>query len=299
MEINWLKDFLTIAEERSFSRAAERRAITQSAFSRRIRALEEWVGVPLLDRSTHKVQLTPSGERFRPAVVEALQQLSTGREDALGAANGALRSLHFAATHALAMTFFPTWLRGMEALAPLGATIQLTADNMVACERLMIERRVHFLICHCHPAVSWKLGPGGFHSVRLGEDVMLPVAAPQIAAGGPCARKDVLAYSQESGMGRILASVRVTEGEASCKPVFSSHLASALVTMARDGRGVAWVPRSLVVTDLAGGRLVLAGAPEDTVEIEIRLFRPRARLPAAAESFWERIKGQMSSDGQH
>ncbi|MBL9048416.1 MAG: LysR family transcriptional regulator, partial [Tabrizicola sp.] len=44
MDLNWLEDFLALAESRSFSRAAEVRGVTQSAFSRRIRALEDWLG---------------------------------------------------------------------------------------------------------------------------------------------------------------------------------------------------------------------------------------------------------------
>lgn len=51
MDIKWLEDFITLSRLQSFSRAAEERHVTQSAFSRRIQALETWVGVPLLDRS--------------------------------------------------------------------------------------------------------------------------------------------------------------------------------------------------------------------------------------------------------
>jgi len=65
MEMAWLEDFLAILECGGFSRAAERRNVTQPALSRRVRALEQWVGTPLFDRSTHAVTLTPAGLRFR------------------------------------------------------------------------------------------------------------------------------------------------------------------------------------------------------------------------------------------
>jgi DNA-binding transcriptional LysR family regulator len=44
MDLDWLKDFLVLAEKRNFSRAADARNVTQPAFSRRIRALEDWIG---------------------------------------------------------------------------------------------------------------------------------------------------------------------------------------------------------------------------------------------------------------
>ena len=47
MDLDWLKDFLTLAEQKNFSRAADARNVSQPAFSRRIRALEDWIGTAL------------------------------------------------------------------------------------------------------------------------------------------------------------------------------------------------------------------------------------------------------------
>ncbi len=52
MNLSWLDDFLALAASGNFSRAAEERHMTQPAFSRRIRALEEWLGAELFDRSS-------------------------------------------------------------------------------------------------------------------------------------------------------------------------------------------------------------------------------------------------------
>ena len=58
LDMEWLEDFLALAETGNFSRAAEARAIAQPAFSRHIRSLEEWMGVDLVDRSAHPAGLT-------------------------------------------------------------------------------------------------------------------------------------------------------------------------------------------------------------------------------------------------
>ena len=65
MNFLWLEDFVALASTGNFSRAAEERHMTQPAFSRRIRALEEWLGVVLIDRATHPAVLTEAGEWFR------------------------------------------------------------------------------------------------------------------------------------------------------------------------------------------------------------------------------------------
>lgn len=75
MDIKWMQDFLSLARTHSFSRAAEERHITQPALSRRIRALEEWVGVELVDRSTQPLRLTAAGKHYQRHVEEVLHAL--------------------------------------------------------------------------------------------------------------------------------------------------------------------------------------------------------------------------------
>ena len=81
MHIKWLEDFITLAQTRSFSRAAELRHVTHPAFGRRIRALEAWAGTPLVERGGSPVRLTPAGETF----LEASSQMVRSLGDARGA----------------------------------------------------------------------------------------------------------------------------------------------------------------------------------------------------------------------
>ncbi|WP_446655452.1 LysR family transcriptional regulator [Blastomonas sp.] len=289
MDISLLDDFLTLIDCGNFSRAAEKRDVSQPSFSRRIRTLESWVGADLIDRSTHTVRLTAAGDRFRTTAEETLRRLQLGREGARAAAKASSETLRFASTHVLSLTFFPSWLRTFEMNAERNVTIELIADNMVACERLMIEGRAQFLLCHHHEAADVRLG-ADFRSVALGSDILLPVAAPEVVVEGRMADAPQLAFTSGSGMGRILAAAWSARGLLPPpRPAFASHLASVLAAMARDGRGVTWSPLSLIEDDLAAGRLVRIGTESDEVPMEIRLWRPKARQSPAAEAFWARL----------
>jgi len=118
--------------------------------------------------------------RLLPAAEEILRRLQIARADASNAAQLQQDTLKLATAHVLSLTFFPIWLRSIEALAPTTGTVQLTSDNMVACEKLMIEGRAHFLLCHDHPAVATRLTPDNFRSIEIGQDVLVPVAKPHL-----------------------------------------------------------------------------------------------------------------------
>lgn len=302
MELSWLEDFLTLAQCAHFSRAAELRHMTQPAFSRRIRTLEEWVGTPLFDRARQPVVLTDAGRRFLPAARETLQRLDQAREDCVETARAASATLHFAATHSLSLGFFPGWLRALEAAGPFGA-IRLTSDSLQACEQIMVQGQAQFLLCHHSPAARSPLEEARFLSVRVGGDVLAPLSAP--GPGGPRHALEgrpvpLLAYSPESGLGRILAGAGDSPASRPwLEPVFTSHLATVLRTMALEGRGVAWLPLALAAEDLARGALVRAGDASWDVAVDIRLFRPRAPLAQAAERFWDLVSAPGSPGPAH
>jgi DNA-binding transcriptional LysR family regulator len=74
MELRRLRYFVTLAEELRFGRAAACQHIVQSALSQQLQRLERELGVLLLDRTTHHVELTPAGSAF--LTIEARQILA-------------------------------------------------------------------------------------------------------------------------------------------------------------------------------------------------------------------------------
>lgn len=293
MDLDWLKDFLALAEHGNFSRAADARHVTQPAFSRRIRALEEWVGTALFARSTQGATITPAGEHFRPMAEEMMRSVDRARRETQAVGERRTTSLSFAATHALSFTFFPSWIRRHANLDTFG-TVNLISDSMAACEQTMLSGEVHFLLCHHHDEAPARFEPERFPSIRLGGDTLAALCAPDVhgqpawpipGARTPVTR--VLGYSQASGLGRIVAAHQAHAPEiAGADTVFTSHLAATLLTMAREGQGVAWLPLTLAGEDLASGRLVRAGGAAFDIQIDIRLFRSPECRNHSADRLW-------------
>lgn len=290
----WFEDFVTLAESAGFSRAAELRFISQPSLSRRIQSLEEWIGVVLIDRRTHTFRLTPAGEVFLPLAVDLLRQINHARTMAQDAGGTSEQKLRFAATHVLSMTFFPQWLRSLERDEPLSATIELTADHMVACEALMMDGRAQFLICHNHPEMPTDLQKS-FRSHLIGSDTLIPVAAPEMIARFAADEMPLLSFTSQSGMGRILTRATSAQADMPNPVIFASHLSNVLTTMARNGRGAAWCPESQIAEDLAKGRLRRVASLGDPIPVEIRIWRPKARLSTSAEDLWSRVRSEQAA----
>ncbi|TRW78477.1 LysR family transcriptional regulator [Mycolicibacterium sp. 018/SC-01/001] len=73
MEFRQLEHFLAVAGEMSFTRAAERAHVVQSALSTSVGKLERELGVQLFDRSRQQISLTPAGERFRSHALDVVR----------------------------------------------------------------------------------------------------------------------------------------------------------------------------------------------------------------------------------
>ncbi len=93
-----VRRFLNARRMSPFSQAAEKRNLSQSAFSRRILALEEVVGVKLFDRTSIPLQLTEQGKLFHSQTRNLLQQLQNNLDELLGH-NCNLPNIKFAAAH--------------------------------------------------------------------------------------------------------------------------------------------------------------------------------------------------------
>ena len=246
----------------------------------------------LVPRLTTRIVLCDDNDglvtRAAEVLTRALHQL---RRDTSEVAGRGVRPLSIAATHALSFTFFPKWVRGNERVLALG-NLSLISDSMQACEQMMLRGDAQFLLCHHHKDASSRIYSGQFKGIVVGVDTLVPLSAP---AGNGVARWRLhggepvkyLAYSAQSGLGRIVAAQWGAKDRAfALETVFTSHLAATLLSMARAGDGVAWLPRTLAEEDISAGSLVEAGSSELEIPIEIRLFRPVARQSKAVEAIW-------------
>ena len=73
MQLDWIDDILAVIDTGSLAAAAERRLLTQPAFTRRVRGIEERIGAALFDRSRKPVAVLPGVLALEPELSPAVQ----------------------------------------------------------------------------------------------------------------------------------------------------------------------------------------------------------------------------------
>lgn len=308
MQLKWIEDLLVLAETKNFSRAAELRCITQSALSRRVRSLEEWVGVELVDRGTYPVELTLAGLTFCDQAREAVDILNEQRAVLRAGRRMPGRSIQLVAGHTLSTSFLPRWLKQFqqrhEYLSPFNARV--VAANIHEAVISLAEGQCDLMVCYEHASAPILLDKGKFISLSLGSERFLPVSGPTSLGkpefalpGNPANPIPYIAYAAGTFLGKVSDAV-LKQAAAPCHLArcYEADMALLLAQMVKQGYGAAWLPESFVAEDLASGKLVQAADDTWTTTLEIRAFRAVGNTNETLQEMWislERDRKQTTS----
>ncbi|MDM4771089.1 LysR family transcriptional regulator [Solimonas sp. SE-A11] len=137
METQNLVTFIAVAEAGSFTQAAELLHLSQPAVSKRITALEEQVGQPLLDRVGRQVSLTDAGRTLLPYAKKVLQDLEDGRRALSHLHEKVAGRLSIGTSHHIGLHRLPPVLRAFTQQYPDVDLDIHFMDSEVACQAVL------------------------------------------------------------------------------------------------------------------------------------------------------------------
>jgi LysR family transcriptional regulator, hypochlorite-specific transcription factor HypT len=298
MNLRWLEDFLALCETRSFTEAARTRFLTQSALSKHVQALEVWLGAgSLLDRSTNPVGITSAGLEFKETASRIVTLLNAARRAASNS-KIATKNIHVSSTHSLSATFVPVLSKILyEKLSDHTLCLHVTANNFREALSRYERAECDYFLSYDSPVHSIALDDDEHAKLTLGTDYLVPVSIPAKqsskpyyaitrASGRPL---PYLGYTEESHLGKVLQN----------HPAFA-HIADRLVAHAKSaysetlragaltGLGVAWLPYSLVRSNLENGELTLASNDGAYyIPLTIDVYRQRRTSRDEVVKCWE------------
>lgn len=297
MDHKWLEDFIALARERSFSRAAELRHVTQPQFSRRVRALELWAGADLVNRAVVPLGLTAAGEELLPVARRAVAGLADVRAR-IRHAQGGLDWVTLATGRTLSRTAVPSWLARVKRVSG-EFRLRILTGSIHEGATALEQGAADFLLSFTHPRLPMRLDDQAFEGLTLGTDELVAVSAPradgqaQHALPGTAREPArVLGYAPTLALSQILQDGLSRDArELFLHTVTESDFAESLHEQALQGVGLAWLPRGLVGDDLRSGRLVAADPQGIAVRFEIRLYRNRSPRNDLVHRIWAATSG--------
>lgn len=284
--------FEASARHGSFTRAAEELNLTQSAVSKQVRGLEDFLGVQLFERVRQRIGLTEAGKAYLKSVREALEIMEAATMEALAfQSGGSILNL------ATLPTFGTRWLTprlGRFTRAHPKISLNVTAR---AWPFDLVEENLDVAIYF--GAEPW---PGGICDWLMGETVV-PVASPALLAPrGPLrtprdlAKVNLLHHrarprAWQDWLGAVGAgSVNAFHG-------LRFEQFEMIIQAAISGIGIAMVPRFMIAAELKSGSLVIPfDHAMESAESYYLVYAERKRSLPAVIAFRDWVVGEAQVD---
>ncbi len=284
IETRLLRQFIAVAEELNFRRAAERLHMAQPPLSQAILRLEEALGYPVFERTNRKVSLTPAGTAFLATARQLLASLEEGVAAARRVAQGIEGHLRLSFIH---ITPYAHVLNALRALRAASPAVQFTLREASTQQQVeWLERGEVDIALLRAPG----RGTPGLRFERLsGEDIVIALPSGHRCAGQATvdlpdlAHDDFVASPRELGQGfhDQLASLCLHVG-------FVPHVAQqarrlqTVLGLVAAGFGVALLPASLAASMPAGVVMLplASSAPEPLRQLDLYMaWDPRRDSP--------------------
>ncbi len=277
MDIKWLEDLLILLEEKSFTRAAARRHVTQPAFSRRIRLLENWLGVDIVDRRTKPISLLPEGAELEESTRDLVNRLYALRSNLQVQAQNQDR-VSFVAQHTLAISLFPSLIRHIKQALPAIA-YRVNPENNNDCETVFLKE-FHFMLAYESQYRRFDFSHLPVNRLEMGAETLVPVASSGFIARYEnqtemfASPLPVLMYQQGGFLADALtnsclpAVIRDYRIEVICESAFSASLKEMVLA----DMGIAWLARGIVDQELEAATMISLEDVLGSTSLNIVLF---------------------------
>ena len=300
MRLEWLEDILAIASTGSFSGAAERRRLTQSAFSRRIQQIEQHIGVELFDRTQKPVKLratTVAQSAQIEQISAAIRQLIVDlRRGDMATSNRIVIASQHSLTTSLVPLIVHQLLRDVA-----GVHVRLRSGNLDDCFGLLLSRQADVAIVYHLPDAPDATHEDFLQSINVGADRLIPVSDRQLADGlcQPSAAVEVpfVNYPTDVFFGEVMITKIIPALPPAMQVISKAETALTLAALelAAGGVAVAWVPQSVARPHLQSGRLVDLSAMLPSCALLIKAVRLASKPGPAEKALWMQL-GKMGHE---
>lgn len=296
IELRQWRQFIALAEELHFGRAAARLHMTQPPLSLAIQGLERQLGVPLFHRTRRSVALTPAGAALLPAVRRLLAAAEALPQVAQSAAAGLAGTLRLAFVSNVAYGPLPEWLRGFRDAHPDVALQLREATLDVQLAAFDADEIDAGFVLHAPGAVPPGLGA----STALTEPLVMALPASHAAAVRPVLRladvagEPLVIFPRQIAPSLYDAVLAAYRAHGATPQIGQEAIQmQTIVNLVSAGMGLAWVPES--VTRLQRPGVVYRAVADAALSCQTSLVW-RLPPPPVVQRFVAHVRGHVQGE---
>lgn len=293
MRLEWLEDILAVLETGSFIKAAEKRFITQSAFSRRIKLIENHIGVELFDHSKKPIRLKETVVDQQQNIEKLVGGLRDLRNELKRQDLETHNRIVIACQHAITTSIAPSLVRRLSTNGNFNT--RLRSANHGECCALLMTKQVDFILVHQAENEQPLNMNGAFDQCTLDQERFIPVFAtkdlPELTKEFTKGHISVIAYPSDSFLGQVVNRQIFSQlwREVTIHKKAETALTLAGLPLAKAGVGVAWLPYSIVAADILDGNLTDLSEMLPSCGLSIVAMRLNEVVSESNDLAWEII----------
>jgi len=285
MNLSQLKAFLAVAQDRSFSRAAEKLYLTQPAVSKQIQALEEGLGMRLFDRVGRSILLTEAGNILHDHAHIVFQTLEEARETITQLRGLQRGHLRISAASTIGTYMLPQPLGELKAQFP-GIEISLAITNKARVVQQVLNHEVELGF------VGPPVEPAELEREEYLLDELVLILAPthrlarEESVGVAELAEEVFILREQGSGTREIMEEELGRVHLSLKKAMELGSTEAIKQAVAANLGVSIVSKFAISLEILQGRLAVARLPELNLSRQLFVIHHGGRtLSPAAQEF--------------
>lgn len=293
MRLEWLEDILAIIETGSFVKAARKRFVSQPAFSRRVKMIEENLGAELFDRSKKPVQLKASVMDQQSNIRELAQRLHELRNGLKRQGMDHQNQIIIASQHAITTSVAPAIVKSLAVKNNLRT--RLRSANRDECYALLMTKQVDLILIHYSEVDTIPKEDSFFQHMELDQETLTPVcSASELSTIQKSYSKGeipVVTYPSDSFLGEVMEREVFSQllPNTLINRIAETSLTLAILSLVKAGIGIAWIPDSLTRTSVATGELCELKDDLPSCELRVMAISLKDADTAIQPEVWQTI----------
>jgi len=288
-----LEDLLAFIELRNITLAAQRRNVSQPAYSRRLKAIEESENTQLVDRSGRpsvptKVLIAMKYE-IETALL-SLQKVSKG----FTADTQFKDTITLASVHSLSSGCLPVAIQRVEALIAQ-SDIRIHSANQDICFQMLMTEQVSAMLAYEKADQPLQAPLDLVDKTIISSDLLVPVCSPKFKPKlDKMIQEDqsipLISYPADVFLGRVISNEVLTRSPYQYSQKFLAGMSGVVLNAIIVGLGVGWIPASIIRDEVKNNDLVLLDDEGfERVDLIVSMLQLRRKKTPEMSQFWEQL----------